>query len=247
MLDNNCQRLENPEAYRSCLLDVSARLAEEGLIDRLDQFDMDEMANAAYWLALEELQSNPVLYRSSYQYDVMPRDGGPRFGTLFHSVLRLDDNGGGPLRAYDGKLYRDKDGLRLNQTYHSLRGRVEGLVLTLHDGRQFDLVEKARMVHGVIYEAIDDPDVYRWMVDVVQVATENHDIEVVNRIRPFLELAKFIECSDCMDRFGVREDCAHCNGLGFVEKLRCPDKLPVECQGQPNKQNDPGEEHVRRS
>jgi hypothetical protein len=88
-LDDHDFRMQNPESHRSSLLEGSARLADEGLIDRVEQFDMDELANAAYWLAVEELQSNPILFRPSYGYDVFPREGGPRIGTLFHSVLRL--------------------------------------------------------------------------------------------------------------------------------------------------------------
>jgi hypothetical protein len=217
-LDDHDFRMQNPEAHRSCLLEKSARLADEGLIDRVEQFDMDELANAAYWLAVEELQSNPILFRPSYGYDVVPREGGPRIGTLFHSVLRLDESLGDPTRPYDGKVYRDKAGLVLKFSFAPDKGRIEGLVLTMADGRQFDLVETRRMVEGRVYTAIDDPEVYRWMVDVVQVATENRDVGIVNRIRPFLELAKFGQCPICLDRFGKREECTQCGGLGFVLK-----------------------------
>lgn len=217
-LDNHQFRMQNPEAHRSCQLEISAQLAEERLIDRMEQFEMDEMASAAYWLAVEELQSNPTMYRPSYGYDVMPREGGPSIGTIFHSVLRLNESRGDLTRPYDGRVYWDKTGLILKFSYALDKGRIEGLVLTMEDGRQFDLVETKRMVQGKVYTAIDDPDVYRWMVDVVQVATENRDVGVVNRIRPFLELAKFSQCSTCLDRFGKREDCVACDGLGFVPK-----------------------------
>jgi hypothetical protein len=246
-LDNQDFRMENPEAYRSCLIECSAQLAAEKLINRIEQYDMDEMANAAYWHAVEELQSNPIIYRSSYQYDVIPCDGGPRIGTIFHSVLSLDGNRDNRLKPYDGTIHRDKTGLKLQ--YSSARdvGRIEGLTLTMEDGSQFDLIETKRMVLNKVYPAIEDPDVYRWMVDVVQVATENRDLEIVRRIRPFLELAKFIRCPTCLDRFGKREDCTPCSGLGFVGKPRSSGKLPQEGQGQPKKPNDLGDEHVRRS
>ncbi|CAH0152631.1 hypothetical protein [Pseudomonas mediterranea] len=217
-LDKHDFRMENPEAYRSHLHDLSASLAREGLIDRLEQFDMDDMANSAYWLALEELHANPIIYHSSYGYDVVPCGGGPRFGTIFHSILTLDKNRGTPLHTYDGKVYREKDGLVLNQSYQRPHGRIEGLVLTLTDGRQFDLIEKMSMVSGVIYEAIDDPDVYRWMLDVTQLAMENRNLQTMERIRPFFELAKFLRCDACRDDFGKRDDCASCDGRGFVPK-----------------------------
>lgn len=217
-LDDHNFRMENPEAYRWSLHQQSAWLAEEGLIDKLEQFDMDEMANAAYWLGIEEAHAHPLVYHSSMGYDVMPRGGGPRFGTIFHSVLCIDENEGNRAGPYDGKIYRTKEGLVLNQSYQSLRGTVERLVLTLSDGRQFDLIERRGMVEGVIYEAMDDPEIYRWLVDVTQVAKENKDLDLMIRLRPFLELASFVRCDICQDDFGKRDDCAACEGRGFVPK-----------------------------
>ena len=217
-LDDQDFRMGNPEAHLSSLLECSARLAEEKLIDRMEQFDMDEIAYAAYWHAVEELQSNPAIFRASYGYDVAPRDGGPRIGTIFHSILKLDESRGDPPCPYDGQVYRDKTGLVLKYSYSTNTGHIDGLVLTMHDGKQFDLIETRRMVLGKVYVAIEDSDAYRWMADVVQVATENRDLDIVKRIRPFMELAKFVQCLICRDRFGKREDCAACDGLGFVRK-----------------------------
>ncbi|WP_434558004.1 hypothetical protein [Pseudomonas sp. Z4-20] len=246
-LDNHDFRMQNPEAHRSSLLETSARLVEESIIDRLEQFEMDEMANAAYWLAVEELHTKPVFYRQSYGYDVIPKTGGPRIGTIFHSILRLDASRAERLRPYDGQVYQDEKGLALRYSYASTTGRLDGMTLTLDDGQQFDLVETERMVAGVVYQPIDDPDVYRWMLDVMQVALEGKHLAIMKKVRPFFELARFFECPACLDRFGKREDCAHCAGLGFVEKPRCPGKLPEQCKGQPNTASEPGEQHVRRS
>jgi hypothetical protein len=44
-------------------------------------------------------------------------------------------------------------------------------LLILPDGRRFDLIETARMIFGVIYQPLDDPDMYRALVDAAQVAT----------------------------------------------------------------------------
>ncbi|UZE02173.1 hypothetical protein [Pseudomonas mediterranea] len=245
-LDNHDLRMQVPEVHRAHLHEISSELAAKKLIDRMEQFEMDEIANAAYWHAIEELQSHPVIYRSSYGYDVVPEEGGPRIGTIFHSVLSLDESYGDSLRPYDGKVYRDETGLILKYSFSTCSGRIEGLTLTMNDGQRYELIETKRMVSGKTYWAIEDPDVYRWMIDVVELATENHDIEIVQRIRPFLELARFIRCSFCLDRFGEREDCAPCNGLGFVEKPRHASKLPEKCQGQLNNTNGPGERDVRR-
>ncbi|MDR8383967.1 hypothetical protein MKS85_00330 [Pseudomonas sp. JL2] len=221
-LDDHDFRMQSPERHRSTLHEISARLTEEGLINPLDQFDMDEMANAAYWLAVEELQACPILYRPSYGYDVVPKGGGPRFGKIFHSILMLDNNLGNKLQPYDGKVCRDGTGLMLKFSYANTTGRIDGLTLTLDGGRQFDLVATERMVEGVVYPVTEDPDVYRWMLDVVQVATENKHFSIMEKVRPFFEMAKFLPCSACQDHFGKRDDCAACGGLGFAPKPEPP-------------------------
>ena len=61
-LDDHDFRMENPEAHRQTLREMSATLASEGLIDELQCFEMNEMANAAYWHAVEELIDTPARY-----------------------------------------------------------------------------------------------------------------------------------------------------------------------------------------
>lgn len=243
-LDDHDFRMQNPEAYRSALLSASTRLAEERLIDRCEQFDMDELANSAYWLAVEELQSTTVLYHTASHYDLVARDGSPNLGTIQQSTFS-EISDGRRIRPYDGKVYRQGKALQLIYSAAPTTGVIEGLLLTLDDGRQFDLVETARMIQGVVYPSIEDPDVYRWLVDAVQVARENRNLVLMEKLRPFLELARFVQCSTCLDRFGEREDCRHCNGLGFVGKPRHPGKLPARRQGQLSTTSEPGEQHVR--
>jgi hypothetical protein len=244
-LDDHDFRSQNPEAHRSCLLEASARLAEERLIDRMQQFEMDEMANAAYWHAVEELQSTQVLYHGASHYVLVSRDGSPSLGTIHQSTFteRTESH---RIHAYDGKVYRQGEKLEL-VCRGSPNGVIEGLVLTLNDGRQFDLVETSRMINGIVYPAIDDPDIYRWLTDAVQIARENRNLLLMEKLRPFAELAGFVQCSSCLDRFGEREDCTKCGGLGFVEKPRGPGKLPAQCHGQPSTASEPGDENVRRS
>jgi len=217
-LDDHEFRMGNPEAYRLSLHEESARLAQEGLIDRLDQFEMDEMANAAYWLGIEERDAYPVARHPASGYDVIPVDGGPRVATIMNSVFRFDANVGDSIRPYDGLMRRSEQGMKLEPCYGSIGGRIDGLLLTLEDGSRYDLVETVRRVNGVVYPATEDPDVYRWMCDVVQVALENKHLELMRRVRPFFELAKFVRCDVCEDHFGKRDDCKHCEGRGFVPK-----------------------------
>jgi hypothetical protein len=245
-LDDHDFRLQNPEAYRSSLLSASARLTEERLIDQDDQFGMDELANSAYWLAVEELQSTSVLYHSASHYDLVARDGSSNLGTIRQSTFSAKSEGR-RIRPYDGKVYRQGEELKLIYSAAPTTGVIEGLVLTLDDGRQFDLVETARMILGVVYTPIEDPDVYRWLVDALQVARENRNLVLMEKLRPFAELARFVLCSSCSDRFGERDDCLPCNGLGFVEKPKCLGKLPSEYQGPLDTTSEPGVQDVRRS
>lgn len=58
-LDDHDFRMHNPEAHRETLYSMSATLAVEGFIDKLQCFEMNEKANAAYWHAVEELLNRP--------------------------------------------------------------------------------------------------------------------------------------------------------------------------------------------
>ncbi|MGN8278177.1 hypothetical protein [Pseudomonas sp. SMN5] len=54
-LDDKELRSRDPDLYRARLYQQSAAMAQRGVIDRLEQYDLDEMANAFYCMALEEL------------------------------------------------------------------------------------------------------------------------------------------------------------------------------------------------
>ncbi|MGF6705611.1 hypothetical protein [Pseudomonas frederiksbergensis] len=75
--------------------------------------------------------------------------------------------------------------------------------MTLPDGRQLDLIETGRMILGVIHQPIEDPDMYRALVNAAQVALEGRDLNAYE-MRPFLDLARFRTCPDCFDR---KDDC----------------------------------------
>jgi hypothetical protein len=80
-LDDHDFRMQNPEAHRQTLHEMSSALVTEGLIDELQQFDLNEMANAAYWHAVEELQTIPGRYCGASTYDVM-RHGSTELPTV---------------------------------------------------------------------------------------------------------------------------------------------------------------------
>jgi hypothetical protein len=218
-LDDHDFRLQNPEAHRQTLHAMSATLADEGLIDELQQFDLNETANAAYWHAVEELQTAPARYCGASAYDVLQHGSTELFGkiglSIFYAASTLAE---GNRASYDGKIYRDATGANLVFTPSGAVARITGLTLTLADGQQYDLVETGRTIDGIAFQPIADPDLYRALVDIAQVAQECRDLRAFERLRPLLDLAQFCTCPTCLDRFDRREDCPSCTGQGFVTK-----------------------------
>jgi len=218
-LDNHEFRMQNPEAHRQTLHAMSETLAAEGLIDRLEQFDMNELANAAYWHAVEELINSPPRYCGASSYDVVLRGTTDLFGRIGRSIFYEANSLADAKRSgYDGKIYPDASGANLVFNASGATARITGLTMAMPDGRLYDLVETQRVVEGVTYEPIVDPDMYRALVDTAQLAQENHDLRAFEKARPLLDLASFCICPICLDRFGARDDCPTCSGKGFVTK-----------------------------
>ncbi|WP_122588970.1 hypothetical protein [Pseudomonas viridiflava] len=222
-LDNPSFRIQNPEAYRQPLHSMSKVLATEGLIDKLEQFDMDELANAAYWHAVEELHNAPPRYCGASSYDVMAHGTTELFGRIGRSIFYFASSLADPCRtSYDGKIYPDGDGANLVFNASCATARITGFTLALPSGGLCDLIETQRVVDGVTYEPIEDPDLYRALVDTAQVARESHNLRAFEKARPLLDLARFHTCPACLDCFGQRDDCPTCGGKGFVTKQTVP-------------------------
>lgn len=218
-LDDHDFRMQNPEAHRRHLHSMASTLVAEGLINMLEQYDMNEMANAAYWHAAEELQSHPVRYCGASTYDLVACDGSLTLGEIGQTIYKARRDKQDEVRTtYDGKVYRDSCGANLVFNPSGVTARIEGLTLTLRDGRQYDLIETGRMILGVIYKPIEDPDIYRALIDAAQVALEDHDLNAYEKMRPFIDLARFRTCPACFDRFDQKDDCVACSGQGFVIK-----------------------------
>ena len=217
-LDDQDFRMQNPEAHRETLHQMAAALHTEGLIDQLEQFDMNEMADAAYWHSVEELQKSPGQYRGASTYNVVQIDTGRLLGKINRSIFNFEsDEPRGASFTYDGKVYSGADGVRLTLGLSRNIGTISGLMLELN-GRLYQLVETERVVRGVDYKPMDDPYAYRALVDVAQVAQEERDLHAFEKVRPHIESAAFCMCPTCLDRFDARDDCPTCTGKGFVTK-----------------------------
>jgi hypothetical protein len=140
-LDDYDFRMQNPEAHRQTLHGMSSDLVTAGLIDEVQRFDLNEMANAAYWHAVEELQTASDRYCGASAYDVLSRGNGELFGrigqSVFYATSTLADNA---RSSYDGKVYRDATGANLVFNPSGAVARIIGLTLTLPDGQQYDLI-----------------------------------------------------------------------------------------------------------
>lgn len=210
--------MQNPEAHRETLHEMAAALFDEGLIDQLERFDMNEMADAAYWHAVEELQNSPDHYRGASTYNVVQATDGKLLGTISRSIFNFaTDEPRGASSAYDGKVYSDTDGVRLTLGLSRKIGKITGLILEMN-GQHYQLIETYRVIGGMDRKLLDDPDAYRALVDAAQVAKEKRDLHAFERLRPFIESATFSTCPGCLDRFGERDDCVTYTGKGFVAK-----------------------------
>ena len=104
-LDDHDFRMQSPEAHRAALREMAMDLLSEGLIDELEQFDMNEMADAAYWHAVEELQSLPGQYLGASSYNVVHIDNGELLGTISRSIFNFaKSEPRGAYSGYDGKV-----------------------------------------------------------------------------------------------------------------------------------------------
>jgi len=217
-LDDKDFRMQNPEAHRETLHEMAAALFDEGLIDQLERFDMNEMADAAYWHTVEELQNSPDHYRGASTYNVVQVTNGKLLGTISRSIFNFTtEEPRGASSTYDGKVYSDTDGVRLTMGLSRKIGKIVGLILEMN-GRRYRLIETDRVIAGVDRKPLDDPDTYRALVNAAQVAQEERDLHAFEKLRPFIESAAFCTCPVCRDRFGQSEECPICSGKGFVTK-----------------------------
>jgi len=218
-LDDHDFRMQNPEAHRETLHAMSLTLATEGLIDQLEQFDMNEVVDAAYWHAAEELQNSPDRYRGSSTYNLLKTHTGELMGTISRSIFNeVSAEPPGPTHTYDGKVYPNANGADLVLSMSGESGKIIGLALTMPDGQSYRLIETARIIGGKTYEPLEDPEVFRNLIDLAQIAREHSDLSNFERLRPLIELARFVRCPSCLDRFGHSEQCPTCAGKGFVSK-----------------------------
>ncbi|KPA89376.1 hypothetical protein PF66_04228 [Pseudomonas asplenii] len=216
-LDNHQSRLDNPEAHRIICLDISREMAAAQIIDPLEKLEMDEIANAAYWHAVETLIDCEPAFMTAGFYDLVPRHGGPAIGKI-STMIYYPDATEEELGPWAAQVITENGTRRLVFRINAEVWDMNGLSVTRPDGSVYDLVLIGQRINGREYSNIDDPDAYRALADTAQIALENHDFGAYQRARPLLAAAAFTKCPTCMDRFALSDDCHKCKGRGFTRR-----------------------------
>lgn len=213
-LDNHESRFNYPEAHRSMCRLISQDMLDKQIISTAEKFELDEMADSAYWHAVETLIDCEPDFMPSAFYDLVARDGGPSIGPLSGRLYYPAD-----CTNYAAQVVGENGDRRLAFRINGDVWAMDGLTITTPDGRVHDLVITGQRINGVEYTNIDDPDAYRALSDSAGLALENHDFETYRRARPLLLASAFRKCPECLDRFAVREECQACAGRGFVARV----------------------------
>ena len=205
-----------PRIYLDNLLNLAEDLHRRGVVDALERFDMDEMARAAFDHEMEERLVRYRYFQQSGNYLLM-RDGA-RAGELRSARIFLGaDTADRRPGEYDARLEPTDRGLEAITRFNKCIGIVDGKRFIAGAGEIYELVETSRCV-GRDIPAIDDPDLYRAMLDAIQHAEEQGDAERLAALGVRASISIFMPCPVCDDRFSRRDDCRECEGYGFVRE-----------------------------
>ncbi|MDH1011558.1 hypothetical protein N5J43_12345 [Pseudomonas nicosulfuronedens] len=210
-LNSRRDLLAHPEEHRRALTDSAQALRARGVVTADEWLELCDLITGAYSFAIEQRASE--LFHQSSAYDVFDstwcKVGTATRGVLLFTgakwplLIRHGDDG--QLQAFSGTGF----------TF--LAGSLQGLVLTMENGRRFTLIEVGRYLKGGEYvEAINDPDCFRLALDAIEAARESGDTARANRLSERARVSPFRVCPSCLDRFDGREDCDRCAGLGFI-------------------------------
>lgn len=215
MLNDADMLRDMPRIFRDNLLTISEDLFRRGVIDALERFDMDEMAEAAYQHEVEEQQILHRYFLHAGCYGIY-RDG-VRMGELrsVRVYFGADTRDRRPAE-YDARIERTANGLEAICKHKRVPiGRVDGKRYITATGEQYEMVETSRII-GTEHPAIDDPDIYRALLDAIQHATEQGDSAKHAALVRRASISIFMPCPACNDSFSQRDDCDECAGQGFV-------------------------------
>lgn len=214
---NDAEMLRDmPRIFRDNLLTLTEDMYRRGVIDALERFDMDELAEAAYMHEVEELQVLHRYFLHAGRYNLLL--DGAKVGELrdVRVFLGADTRDRRP-GEYDARIERTANGLEV--IYKNEReqiGHIDGKRCIAATGEQYELVETSRIIKSKETYAIDDPDIYRALLDAIQHAAEQGDSAKHAALVRRADVSVFMPCPVCQDLFSQRDDCQECSGRGFV-------------------------------
>jgi len=223
---NNHALWVNQSSQYSGLLRLADYMLHVGVIDPLERFELIELLTGAYCHFVEELPQQ-WLHPAS-DYSVYNQAGG--FVGYFKGnryFLGPPEKNHGP-SSFFAQFSRDTPDLQLRTATGQHYGVIKGRYLHTGTGQKLALVETARYVEGVGRARLDDPDIYRALVDASLLALESGDMPTFVALREKELFSIFTQCPACCDRFDRSEDCVTCAGRGFIEDPDSPNKLPCD-------------------
>lgn len=212
---NEHLRLSNPENYLLLMQWRLAQMEATGAFDQLEIHDLRELVQSAYSAALEE-QFSHELYCKASSYNVVP-DGCRRRtahiiqGNYYEEIRRAHF-------LYDGRVVEENGRISI-KTYGGASeiGVIEGLRLSTQSG-WFQLIETSRATDSGWIVGVTDADGYRALVDLAQAEFENQNWGRYRILRDRVRYSPYACCPLCGDTFARRDECAQCNGLGFIPR-----------------------------
>jgi hypothetical protein len=213
----------NPPAQFRYLIQVLDRLTVLQQLDPLERFDLAELAASAFCHFTEE---SPADWRHpASNYDVY-NDAGEKVGSILGNryFLHAPVAKPGPMDFFAQIQQTDGKFQVLTRSYAVYGELIERHIHT-GTGQRLTLVETGRNFGGKDRTRLDDPDIYRAVVDAALIALEEGDMSTYVALWEKENFSIFRQCSRCRDRFDTREDCCACDGRGFVTNPDCPSKL----------------------
>lgn len=211
-LNSRRDLMSHPEEHRQFLTDGAQALLARGVITSDEWLELCDLVTGAYSFAIEQRAAE--LFHPASAYVVLDQSGqqvgkGSRgilaFDAARDAPLQVKYGDGGTLQAFTGPAF------------NYLSGSIQGLVLTMENGRRFTLVEVGRYLRGGEYvEAITDPDGYRLLLDMIETAQEAGDAARVRYLELRAEVSPFRVCPACRASFATLDECTRCGGLGFI-------------------------------
>ncbi|WP_017516582.1 hypothetical protein ACQCLI_05175 [Pseudomonas nitroreducens] len=203
--------MARPEEHRRELTDGAQGMLNRGLITPDEWLELCDLITGAYSFAIEQRAAE--MFNSSSAYHVFD-DTWAKVGTASRGTLLFDGTKWpllirhgeqGQLQAFNGTGF----------TF--LSGSLQGLVLTMENGRRYTLVEVGRYLKGGVYvEAITDPDCFRLVLDAIEAARESGDTARARHLSERARVGPFRVCPECRANFANLDECTRCAGLGFI-------------------------------